>query len=120
MQQFTEEDISRIKLLLGYVEFPTMEPDTETRLQSIQDVVRYKRAMTLVFEIEALNAQIAEFVAKTFIVNVDGIQLNYEKVIANLKLEGTRKLKELAYITNLDVRYNPFGTGKNLSFTSIW
>jgi hypothetical protein len=117
---FSPEEVSRIRLVLGYEEFPKYEQDIKIALEKIQDEIRYDRVISLVDTIDEIDEKIQQYVEKLYVVEVEGIKLQYQSIIDGLKREGTRRLKELAHQTALDVRYNPFkGGGQGFSFVSF-
>jgi hypothetical protein len=110
---FTPDEISRIKIALGYEEFPKYEADVQFMLEVIEDQVRYERILFLLDKVEEIDSKIQQYVEKLYVEQVEGITLNYEKVVLGLKKEGLRRLKELSWHTNLDIRNSPFKGGES-------
>ena len=105
---FTEFEKFRVTVYLGYKEYDRLDEAVEVALDKITDPARHARAIEIMDLLDTFDAKILAAAEKGNVKQVDTIILNYSQAVSFLKQEASRLLRELAWILDLDLKYNKF------------
>ena len=103
---FTEAEKFRVTVLLGYPEYDRLNEAVEVALDKITDPARYARAIQIMDLLDTFDAKILAAAEKGNVKQVDTIILDYNQAVTFLKQEATRLLRELAWLLDLDIKFN--------------
>ena len=109
---FTEAEKFRVAVLLGYPEYDRLNEAVEVSLDKITDPARYTRAIQIMDLLDTFDSKILAAAEKGNVKQVDTIILDYNQAVTFLKQEATRLLRELAWLLDLDIKFNKF-TGQS-------
>lgn len=112
---FSPEEVEKIAIELGQYEWDTTNESIQTALTAIQSPQRKDEIMRLIEEIDSLERKISELLNKSFINEVEGVNLSYINSADQLLKEASRKLHYVAQIANLEVFYDRFSQRGNSS-----
>lgn len=118
---FTDSEVNRIQRLLGYPSNDPLFESVKTQLAVIVDSDRKTEIINLADQLDAIDLKISEFTLKNFVRDVGEISLDYPTLLKSLVKDGDRKLKTLANLCQLDIKFNKFrgSTGDEPSHWSI-
>lgn len=116
---FTREESNQITRALFYPEFQRGDEYVYSILQGIIDRERKELILELIEQVEEIKLALSKAISKSFLEQVDEIKLNYRVQIRELKREGSRLLKQIAQLTGLELKYNPFISDNNIFFRSL-
>ena len=116
MAIFTSEQQDALKLALGYASVPNV---LTTELMHDRSQVFLDRALALLDELSAIDAQLAAARSDSMAKAVGQLSLSYSQHVAHLKSEGTRSLHELSSILGVGVAYNKYSSS-SISSRSYW
>lgn len=111
---FTQEDKFRVTRYLGIKEFDRLDEAVEVSLDKIADPARYARAIQIMDILDEFDAKILAAAEKGNVKQVDTIHLDYSQALSFLKQEASRLLNELAWLLDLDIKFNKF-TGQAMN-----
>ncbi|UKO99368.1 hypothetical protein [Nostoc sp. UHCC 0870] len=114
MAQFTTSQIELVERLTGHSIFTEL---VRNQLTSEYTETVVERALEIITEIESLDLLLKEARETSYVTESRGSKLSYSLHVKHLKGEGSRLLKELAYILKIDVIYNKYiGNKKSTSY----
>jgi hypothetical protein len=117
MTQFSTTQIEAIELITGH----SIATDLVVREQLSSDYTQttVDRVVEILAELTSLELLLKEARETSFVTESRGSKLSYSQHIKHLRLEASNLVKELAYITKINVEFNKYNSSKKAT-TSYW
>jgi hypothetical protein len=113
---FNQTEIEHLERILGYV---TLDPDIRAKLSvTFTDNIVY-RCKAIMVELDEIDVLLKDATAYSFVIESKESKLAYANHIKHLKIQGSRLLKELAYNTQVEVKYDKYTDIKDYSKSTV-
>jgi hypothetical protein len=109
--------IEKIEMLTGHSIF---SDPVRTQLESDYNQTVILRVITILYELTNLDNLLKEARETSFVTESRGSKLSYSQHIKHLRLEASSLVKELAYITKINVEFNKYSSHKKATSYYYW
>lgn len=117
MATFTSDQQDQLRAMLGYAAASSL---LVNELQEERSTYVINRAIDLVDELAAIDAQLTAARQDSMARSVGRLRLSYTQHVAHLKGEGSRLLEELSQMLGISILYNKYTKGQPISIRSYW